>query len=256
MSPNTSTLIPFASRTAATRSALSRSPVKTTSQPWTPKRLTPPQRGGDCCGLEAAGADGGMPGSRDHGSVVGAQLQGGNRQARPPGNNCGCSPSQQGIGGDPATHNDLCARRLRQRLVQLHEQRLYDRLLEGGGQVGPLCRTRRVAEVTQPVQKGGLQAAEAVFETWEDGPRQRLSGRVAGARQPVEGGPTRVAEPKHSSGFVERLAGGIVSRSSDDLEAAVLWHPDEVRVGATDHQPQERRLQVGPREHGGVDVAP
>jgi hypothetical protein len=58
-----------------------------------PQLLIPAQRRRHCRRLKAGGGDGVMARSRDHGGVVGAQLQGWDRQARPAGHDFGRAPA-------------------------------------------------------------------------------------------------------------------------------------------------------------------
>src|SRR5450759_6040673 len=49
---------------------------------------------------------------------------------------------------------------------------------------------------------------------------------------------------------------GVIPRAAEDLKPSVLRHPDQVGMGAADDQPEQRGLEIGPRQHGRIDVSP
>ena len=112
------------------------------------------------------------------------------------------------------------------------------------------------AEVAEPVEERGLETAEAEFQARQGRLRQRLPAGVSATGEAVQGRAPWVAEPEHARRLVESLAGGVVPGPAEHLEAAVLQHPDQVRMGAAHHQSQERRRELRPAQQGRIDVAP
>ena len=108
--------------------------------------------------------------------------------------------------------------------VHLFQERLDHRLLECRRKIGARVRTHGLAQIAKPIEKGGLEPAEAVLEARQGWPRQGLALGVAGPREPVERRSARVPQSQHPRRLVERLARGIVARTADDLEPAVLGH--------------------------------
>ncbi len=67
--------------------------------------------------------------------------------------------------------------------------------------------------------------------------------RVAIDGQALERRTTGVAQTEHARALVEGLAGGVVERASEDLEAVVLLDTREQRMPAAGDQAHERRLE-------------
>ena len=79
---------------------------------------------------------------------------------------------------------------------------------------------------------------------------------VAGAGESIERRPAGIPQAEHSRRLVERFARRVVACPPDDLESSVTRHSDQVGVRAAHHESQQRRLEIGSREHPGVDVTP
>ena len=71
---------------------------------------------------------------------------------------------------------------------------------------------------------------------------RNASGSPSG-REALERRAARISEPEHARALVERLAGGVVERAPEHLEAVVLADVREQRVPAARNQAQERRLE-------------
>ena len=77
---------------------------------------------------------------------------------------------------------------------------------------------------------------------------------VALHREPVDGGPTRIAEVEEAGDLVEGLAGGVVDGLAEQPVAPVALHRHEHRVAAGHEEHDERQLEVGLLEERGVQV--
>src|SRR4029077_13892382 len=99
--------------------------------------------------------------------------------------------------------------RLLERALDAPRERLDDRTLVGGREVGAPALRVLLPQRSQLVEQGGLQAAEGEVE-----PRDLLRGRkrerlgVAVLRQLLQRRPARKAEPEHPRALVERLPRG------------------------------------------------
>ena len=94
-------------------------------------------------------------------------------------------------------------------------QRLDDRALIGGGQIGPPA-VGLLPEIAHLVEQGGLQPREREVEAGQPSSGWELERvRVAVASQPLERGAARIAEAEQPRALVERLAGGVVERLAE-----------------------------------------
>ena len=116
-------------------------------------------------------------------------------------------------------------------------------MLVGGGEVGgaalrllgPRSRVAYSSAVFSPAkEKSRPPTLAAVGNSKAAGSPSR--GQLRQRR------PARVAEAEQPRALVERLAGGVVERAAEPLEAAVLGHAGQQRVAAGGEQAQERRL--------------
>src|SRR5438128_716319 len=100
-----------------------------------------------------------------------------------------------------------------ERLPQPRDQCAYHGGLVGGGEVCTAALGLLGPQVADPVEQSGLQPAEAEVEP---APRKRAGEverlGVPFAREPVERGAARIAEPEQASPLVERLARRVVER--------------------------------------------
>ena len=122
--------------------------------------------------------------------------------------------------------------------LDAQRQRLDDRPLIGGGQVGPPLQRLGLAKIAHLVHERGLQPGEREIQ-----PGQTLRGRegkragITLSRQPLERRAARVAEAEQPSPLVERLAGGVVERLAEHLVARpAVGHPREQGVPAARDQ--------------------
>ncbi len=153
-----------------------------------------------------------------------------------------------------------------QRPLGALDQAVEDRGLVGGCEVGGAGTGLVLAELPQLVQQRGLQPGEGEVETLGKGlpmssaPAARALGArawkdeglgVAVAREALEGGAAGVAEPEHARALVEGLAGGVVERAPEHVEAVVGRDVDEQRVPAACDQAEEGRLEWGLAGAGG-----
>src|SRR5262245_29719020 len=111
----------------------------------------------------------------------------------------------------------------------------------------------------QVVSQGRLEAAEAEVETppLEMRARETDGGRIAAPRQPVDDGPTRVAEAEELRRLVERLADGVVAGPAETRVVAGGARQVEPGVAAGHDQTEERkwhRVGRGPLEVDGQQV--
>src|ERR1700682_4612294 len=111
------------------------------------------------------------------------------------------------------------------------QERVHDRLLVAGGQVGPLLVADRLA-FADLVEEGGLDAAEAEVQPRGPRPGEGDGLRVTGRRQLVDRGPTRKGQAQDARALVEGLAGRIVTGPADHGDVAVWLPTDEVAVTA------------------------
>ena len=140
----------------------------------------------------------------DHRRVVGAELARRDVDRDPePG-----QPFAQGaVGGHPAPHRELLGPGLRQRAFHAQRQRLDDRPLVGGGEIGAAALCLGLAQLAHAVQQRGLQPGEGEVEPGH--PRAGGEGeglRVAVAGQPLQGRPAGIAQPQQARALVEGLA--------------------------------------------------
>ena len=128
------------------------------------------------------------------------------------------------------------------------DQRPDDRPLVRGGQVGPAALDLGLVELPHRVEQGGLQPGEREVEAGHAGDGEREGLGIAVAGEPVELGAARVAEPQQPRALVERLAGGVVERRAEHLEARRLDDGEQERVPAAREEAGERRLEgLGPQ---------
>src|ERR687885_2801947 len=127
-------------------------------------------------------------------------------------------------------------------------ERIDDRPLVRGGEVGPPAPRLRFTQVPDRVEQGGLQPAEAEVQGAGGRPRQVERLWVAISGEPVELRAARVAEPEQASPLVERLAGSVVEGLTQHLVRSELLDPSEEGVTAARHQAQVRRLDGGGAE--------
>ena len=85
-----------------------------------------------------------------------------------------------------------------------------------------------------PENEKSSPGTRAIGKSYASGSPSRASRSI--------GRPARVAEPEQARALVERLAGRVVERRPDDLEAAVVPYVEEQRVPAAREQAQERRV--------------
>ena len=79
--------------------------------------------------------------------------------------------------------------------------------------------------------------------------------RITRARQAVDLGTTGVTETEIAGDFVESLAGSVVQGGSEHLIAARSLEGDEKAVSTRDEQYDDRQLDLGRLQHGGIQVA-
>ena len=94
-----------------------------------------------------------------------------------------------------------------------------DRPLVRGGEVGAPPLELLVAEVANLVQQRRLEAREREVEARHARDREVERLGVALLREAVDRGAARVAEPEQPRALVERLAGRVVERRAEDVEA-------------------------------------
>ena len=81
-----------------------------------------------------------------------------------------------------------------------------------------------------------------------------IASAVAGAREPVDRGAARVAEPEETRDLVERLAGGVVDGLAEHLVVAVPADDDEQGVTTGHEHDRERRGELRILEPSRVEV--
>ena len=212
------------------------------------------------------------PGGRagDHRRVVGAirERRIGDRHAGPAElqNFMAETLAEQGVGRDATGENDGASAELERGSRRLDRQRLDDRFLECGGEVGDWRARPRtpadwwgrkgplglVADVISGSRSlsgtriGSVNLRSAVLRPEKlkscvplnQARGSSKASRVAVAGSVLDGRATREAETKQTRPLVECLAGGIVQRAPKVAEAAVPGHQDELRVAAG-HQEAE-----------------
>ena len=213
------------------------------------------------------------PGGRagDHRRVVGAIREPwiGNRHAGPTElENFLAEPiTEQRIGRYATGENDGASAELERGSRGLDRQRLDDRFLESGGEVGDgsIRRGTTAPGAAGRVRWGSNQAQSAGSRSLsgtrigsvnlrsavlrpeklkscvpaQPGARQIEGARVTLAGGVLDGGATREAEPKQARTFVKRLAGGVVQRAPEVAKAAVACHQDELGMAAGDEQAED-----------------
>ena len=85
-------------------------------------------------------------------------------------------------------------------------------------------------------------------------PREPDRLGIALAREPIDRGTARVAEPEEAGDLVERLARRVVDRLAEHAVAPVAVHRDEQRVAAGDDERDERRFERRVLDHRRVEV--
>ena len=180
--------------------------------------------------------------------------------------------AEQGVRRDATGENDGASAELERGSRGLDRQRLDDRFLEGGGEIGNWGARRGtpaawwgrkgplglVADVISGSRSlsgkriGSVNLRSAVFRPEKLKscvPLNQARGsskalRVALAGSVLDGGATREAETEQARPLVERLAGGIVQRAAEVAEAAVPGHQDELRVAAGHQQAEDGKDSV------------
>ncbi len=105
------------------------------------------------------------------------------------------------------------------------------------------------------VHDRGLQAREReVVGPVGQRPRERDGLRVAVEADPVDHRPARVAEAEVAGDLVVGLAGGVVDGAAEHGVATVVLPVDDHRVPAGHEEHDDRQLEGGVLEHGGVEV--
>src|SRR5581483_7132687 len=160
-------------------------------------------------------------GRRDHRRVVAAE---GKRRER----RAGERGAQLRVGGDAADDGDAVGAGA----LDPVDERAHDRPLVGGGEVGAAALELVRRQVADGVEERRLDAGEREIEAVDARDREVVGLGVALAREPVDRGAARVAEPEQPRALVERLAGGVVERRPEDAEAAVILHVEQQRVAA------------------------
>ena len=144
-----------------------------------------------------------------------------------------------------------------ERPLELRRQLADDRRLKARGKVGAALREAIVAKVARRVDERRLEAREAEVEARVARHRDRERERVgiAVARDPLDLRAARVAEAEDPRRLVERLAGGVVERLTEDLEPVLPSDAREQRVPTARDQAQEGRLERVGLEEVRRDVA-
>ena len=165
-----------------------------------------------------------------------------------------CSrPSQPAIPGNPSSQDDSCNRFRSQRRLDALEQRVHDRLLVAGSQVGTLliCQVTQLADL---VQEGGFHPAEAEVESRCARTREGERPRIPALGQPVYRRPSGKRQPEDPGALVECLPRCVVTGAPHHLDGAMFLPADEVAVAPRYDQRQRGRPKARLLELRGVEV--
>src|SRR5919206_253199 len=175
-------------------------------------------------------------GRGDHGRVVGAERERGERGA-------GQRAAELRVGRDASDDGDpLGAGRLGG-LERPADERADDRTLVARREVGPAPLELGGREVADGVEKRRLQTGEGEVEARHAGHGEGVGLRIALAREAVERGAPRVAQAEEARALVEGLTRRVVDRRPDPAKAGPLAHVEEQGVPAAREQAEERRLE-------------
>ncbi len=160
------------------------------------------------------------------------------------------------VGGHAAAEGEPGSGLRRERALDAQDQRLDDRVLVGGGEVGCAPLRLLLPQVAHRVEQRRFQAGEGEVQAGHArGDREREGGRVAVRGELRQRRAARIAEAEQPCALVERLAGGVVERAAQHRVAAVVGDAGQQRVAAGRDQARERRLHRLGRQEVRRDVA-
>ena len=169
--------------------------------------------------------------------------------------------SERAVAGHAAAEHDARTPVRARRTHGLGHERVDERVLKSSRDVRAVPLD--VAARADRVKHGRLEAAERDIEeigvadtlaAVEHGAREPESRRVALMRELLDVLAARVGEPHQLGRLVERLAGCVVARLTEQAVPAPRLHVQEQRVTSRDEQGSERRRGVRMLERGGEEM--
>ena len=118
-------------------------------------------------------------------------------------------------------------------MAELLHQDVDDGSLEGGTEVGLTLLDEvgiLLQLITEGIEEGGLEPAEAIVVAWDVGLAEGKSLRIPFVSKAVDDRATRVTQPHDLRTLIEGFARSIVNGLPDDLHIGGRAHEDDLRV--------------------------